>query len=318
MFTISERSTTARRSASKCGSYGAAAGEEETMKGIWAAVLTPIDESLAPDAGRAAVYYRDLLQRGCDGINLLGTTGEAMSFDAETRMRFMEAVTSSGLPMDRVMAGTGAASLGDAARLTRQAFACNFSAALVMPPYFFRDASDDGIVAFFDRLFAQTDPPRNKVMLYNFPRMSGVTFDPPLVDRLLAEFPETIAGMKDSSNDTRLQTELIARHPELAILPGSESDLLAAKERGVSGCISGSVALWPELARDVFRNAREDQGDQLTRRRAGLDGVPFIPAVRHLTAMQRDDPGWERAMPPNVALTLAQRARLDASAASTL
>jgi len=281
------------------------------MEGIWAAGLTPIDEALRPDATSATVYYGELLQRGCDGINLLGTTGEAMSFDAATRMRFMEAIASSALPMERMMAGTGAASLADAIRLTRHAFDCNFSAALVMPPFFFREASDDGIVAFFDALFAGASPPSRSILLYNFPRMSGITFHPALVDRLLAEFPGRIAGMKDSSNDPRLQAELIVRHPELSVLPGSESELIAAKGRGVSGCISGSVALWPELAREVFENGSDDDERELTRRRAALDGVPFLGAVRYLTAKTRGEPGWERAMPPNVALTADQRGRLD-------
>jgi 4-hydroxy-tetrahydrodipicolinate synthase len=230
-----------------------------------------------------------------------------MSFGAETRMRFMKAIGLSGLPMERMMVGTGAASLSDAVRLTRHAFDCNFAAALIMPPFFFREVPDDGIVAFFDALFSLAGPPRNRVMLYNFPRMSGVAFHPALVDRLVAEFPEPIAGMKDSSNDARLQSEVLARHPELAVLPGSESDLLAAKARGVPGCISGSVALWPQLAQTVFANAREAEADELTRRRNALDGLPFIATVRHLTAVQREDSTWERAMPPNVLLTPEQR-----------
>jgi 4-hydroxy-tetrahydrodipicolinate synthase len=281
------------------------------MKGIWAAVLTPVDGSLNPDARRAIAYYGELLERGCDGINLLGTTGEAMSFDAETRMRFMEAIARSGLPMERAMAGTGASSLNDAVRLTRHAFDCTFAAALVMPPFFFRDATDDGIVAFFEALFAQTSPPPHSVLLYNFPRMSGITFHPRLVDRLIEEFPEVIAGMKDSSNDAWLQKEVLSEHPDLAMFPGSEGDLLAAKARGVSGCISGSVSLWPELGRAVFQSEDAVRSAELTELRGALDGLPFNAAVRYLTALQRTDEAWERAMPPNVPLTAEQRAVLD-------
>jgi 4-hydroxy-tetrahydrodipicolinate synthase len=276
--------------------------------GIWSAVLTPLGDGFSPDAARAAEYYRDLLERGCDGINLLGTTGEAMSLSAGQRASFMEALASSGLPMARAMVGTGAASLGDAVRLTQLAFECGFAAALVMPPFFFRDVSDDGIVKFFDALFSRTNPPRKSVLLYNFPRMSGITFHRALVDRLLGEFAETIAGMKDSSNDSRLQTEILARHPGFAIFPGSESDLIAAKARGAVGCISGSVALWPELAHDVFATSNEEKAAELTRKRAALDGIPFIPAVRYLIATLRNDPAWERTMPPQMPLTLEQRA----------
>jgi 4-hydroxy-tetrahydrodipicolinate synthase len=281
------------------------------IEGIWSAVLTPIDADLAPDTATALSHCRELLERGCDGVNLLGTTGEAMSFSVEQRVAFMEAMAANGLPMRRAMAGTGAASLSDAVRLTRCAFACGFAAALVMPPFFYRDACDDGIVAFFDVLLAQSNAPPGSVLLYNFPRMSGVAFHPDLVDRLLREFPGVIAGIKDSSNDPRLQAEVLARHRGLAVLPGSESDLLEAKARGASGCISGSVALWPRLAHEVFVNDDHAKGKMLQRTRAALDGLPFIPAVRYLSAALQKNSAWQRMLPPLVALTTLQREALE-------
>jgi 4-hydroxy-tetrahydrodipicolinate synthase len=280
------------------------------MRGIWSAVLTPVDERLAPDASRAVPYYEELLRSGCDGVNLLGTTGEAMSFSVAQRVAFMERIASSSLPAGQTMAGTGAASLADAVTLTRAAFACNFAAALVMPPFFFRDASDDGILAFFDALFTRSRPPEGRVLLYNFPRMSGVTFRPALVDRLVLAFPGMIAGMKDSSNDERLQTQTIVRHPNLSVFPGSESGLLDALRRGVAGCISGSVALWPQLAQSVFRDRDEERDRELTQRRASLDGLPFIATVRRRVAQSQSDPAWERAMPPQRQLTAEERTAL--------
>lgn len=289
------------------------------LSGIWSAALTPVNAELQPDAGKAIAYYRELLASGIDGLNVLGTTGEAMSFSLEQRFAFTSALAASGLPRERMMAGSGAASLDDAARLVRHAFECGFAAALVLPPFYYRDASDDGIVAFFEALFARAAPPAHGVLLYNFPRMSGITFHPDLVDRLLTAFPGVIAGMKESSNDPQLQAQLHARHPDFRVLVGSEGDLPAAKRRGVAGCISGSVALWPRLAHDVF--AGDDGGalaEELTRRRAALDGLPFIPAVRCVTAAMRDDESWERPMPPLVPLTPQQKVALDrATAANT-
>jgi 4-hydroxy-tetrahydrodipicolinate synthase len=281
-----------------------------SLTGIWSAVLTPLDGALQPDARKAIPYYRDLLASGIDGLNVLGTTGEAMSFSLQQRLSFTSALAASGLPCGCMMAGSGAASLDDAVPLARHAFECGFAAALVMPPFYFRDATDDGIVAFFDALFARAAPPARGVLLYNFPRMSGITFHPDLVDRLLTAFPGVIAGMKESSNDPHLQSELRARHPDFTILVGSEADLLAAKRRGVAGCISGSVALWPRLAHDVF--ARDDRAleEELTLRRAALSAVPFIPAVRYLTARMRSDDAWERPVPPLVPLTPQQKAAL--------
>jgi 4-hydroxy-tetrahydrodipicolinate synthase len=289
-----------------------------SLTGIWSAVLTPITSALQPDARKAIDYYRELLASGIHGLNVLGTTGEAMSFSLEERISFTSALAASGLPRGRMMAGSGAASLDDAVRLVRHAFECGFTAALVMPPFYFRDATDDGIIAFFDALFARAAPPDRGVLLYNFPRMSGITFHPDLVDRLLTAFPGIIVGMKESSNDPHLQSELRARHPEFTILVGSEGDLLAAKRRGAAGCISGSVALWPRLAHDVFAGDDRVREEELTLRRAALGAVPFIPAVRYVTARMRSDDGWEQPMPPLVPLTPQQKAALDrAMAAST-
>jgi 4-hydroxy-tetrahydrodipicolinate synthase len=281
------------------------------VKGIWAAALTPVNERFEPDAPRAIAYWHELLGRGCDGIAALGTTGEAMSFGVDLRVAFTEALAASKLPMDRMIVGTGASSLADAARLTRCAFDCGFSSALVMPPFFFRDASDDGVIAFFDALLSKVRVPPRGVLLYNFPRMSGITFDLELTSRLIAAFGDRIAGVKDSSNDARLQAEILARHPSLDVFPGSESDLDAALAAGAAGCISGSVALWPRLAREVFAGRAHERAEELSRRRAALAGHPLVPAMRYLTARLRSDPQWQRAMPPQAPLTDVQRRGLE-------
>jgi 4-hydroxy-tetrahydrodipicolinate synthase len=280
-------------------------------RGIWAAVVTPIDNSLRPNHAKAIPYYRALLESGCDGINLFGTTGEAMSFGTSQRREFMEAVAESGLPKRRIMAGTGAASLDEAIALTRHALALEFSAVLLMPPFFYRDAGDDGVLRFFETLFARASMPEGKAILYNFPAMSGITFHASLVDRLIAAFPQTIVGLKDSSNDRALQAELHARHPHLAIFPGSEHNLDEALAAGAAGCISGSVALWPDLAQRVCRTRAKDDAHQLADRRATLTGLPFIAAVRYCTARSQADGSWETPMPPLVPLTASERAELD-------
>lgn len=281
------------------------------LGGIWCAVATPLDARLNPDAAKAVAYYAELLRRGCDGINLLGTTGEAMSLSLDQRIGLMEAVANSDLPIDRVMVGTGAASLHDAVRLTQAAFDRGFAAALVMPPFFFRDASARGVVAFFDALISRTSAPRNRILLYNFPRMSGITFDAALVARLLEAFPGRIAGMKDSSNDRALQAGLIARHPELAVFAASEEYLLEAKAYGAAGCISATAALWPRFARDVFVGGDPAKGQRLSEMRRALSAFKMIPAVRCVIARASGDDTWERPLPPLVALTPAEKAALE-------
>jgi 4-hydroxy-tetrahydrodipicolinate synthase len=290
--------------------------------GVWSAAITPVTEELAPDLVRAAPYYAHLLASGCDGLNLMGTTGEAMSFSAKQRFEFIDALAEKGFAMDRIMFGTGASALKDAVRITRVALASGAAAALVLPPFFYRDAGDDGIVRFFDILFARTSPPPARILLYNFPRMSGITFHPDLVDRLIAEFPGLVAGMKDSSNDRNLQREVLARHPELAVFPGTEESLSETGVIGTAGCISGTVALWPALAHDVLHFDEltaapcyaelVEKSERLAKLRAWICQYPIVPAVRHLVARERRDPAFERAMPPNQPLSLQHAERLDA------
>lgn len=275
------------------------------IHGVWAAAVTPVGDDLRPNLEKAVPYYRDLLAAGCDGVNLFGTTGEAMSFGTAARLATMEAIARSGLPMDRTMIGTGSASLEEAAIITRGAIDCGFAAVLLMPPFFYRDAGDDGIVSFFEALFERVEPPAGSVILYNFPQMSGITFHPSLVDRLMAAFPRLIGGVKDSSNDRTLQSEILARHPDLAVLPGSEHYLAEALAAGAAGCISGSVALWPELAQRVYLRRIAVEAERLAAHRQALTGLPFIPAVRHGIASQRNDESWRTPMPPLVALRRA-------------
>lgn len=267
------------------------------LRGVCAAVLTPLTSDLRPDAQKAIPYYRGLLDEGCDALNVLGTTGEAMSLSVADRLAFMEAVASSGLPRAQMMVGTGASALGDAQTLTAAAFRLGFAAALIMPPFFFRDVTDDGVVRYFDQVIGAAQPPPLGIFLYNYPNMSGVRFHPELVERLMREFPGVIGGIKDSSNDTALQETLADGHADLAVFPSSEAYLTQARQADFAGCISGSVALWPKLAADVW-GGEETQQKRLSALRSSLAGIPLISAVRRITAQRTNDPTWERCIPP--------------------
>lgn len=265
------------------------------LSGIWAAVVTPVDASFEPDCARAAAYYTELLERGCDGINLLGTTGEAMSFSVRQREILMEAIEECDLPLRRIMCGTGATSLADAIYLKRHADKIGFAAALMMPPFFYRDATEDGIMRFLDAVLH--DAGEIPVVLYNFPKMSGITYTPSLIERLVRGYPGKIVGIKDSSNSLDYQRDIHARFPALRIFTGSEEHLSRGKSIGIAGCISGSVCLWPQLAHDVFANNDPAQARELEEKRRAL-GSPLIPAVRAAIARERNDPAWLRSVPP--------------------
>ena len=125
---------------------------ETKLQGVIAAVATPVDEAGAPDLDRAIRLARFLLENGCNALNVLGTTGEATSFSREERMAVMSAYKAQGLPLDRLMVGTGAAAVADAVALTRHAAELGFAGALVLPPFYYKGVPDDGLVAYFDTL----------------------------------------------------------------------------------------------------------------------------------------------------------------------
>lgn len=219
-----------------------------------------------------------------------------MSVAVTDRLRFMESIAAA-LPAPTLMVGTGATAFHDTVELTKGAFALGFGAALVLPPFYYRDVSDGGLVQFFGDLIARLQPPAGSIYLYNFPRMTGLTFHAGLVDRLLREFPGAIGGMKDSSNDVELERKLHVRYPEFAILPGSDQMLPEVLELGLAGCISGSVCLWPELAAAAWREHDMAKAVQVRELRLALPS-PLIPAVRARVAAEQKNEAWLRSIPP--------------------
>src|SRR5512132_1468715 len=171
------------------------------MSGVIAAIATPIDENGAPDLTRAVNLARFLLDNGCDGLNVLGTTGEATSFSLAERMSVMDAYKANGLPLDRLMVGTGAAALSDAVALTRHAAELGFAGALVLPPFYYKGVPDDGLFAFIEALVKGTAERPIPLYLYHFPANSGLPWSIALIRRLRGAFAGRIVGLKDSSGD---------------------------------------------------------------------------------------------------------------------
>src|SRR3982751_921443 len=159
---------------------------ETKLRGVIAAVATPINEDGAPDTARATKLARYLIDHGCDGLNVLGTTGEATSFSLDERKRVMNAYKSASLPLDRMMVGTGAAAVADAVALTRHAAELGFAGALVLPPFYYKGVPDDGLVAYIDTIIAATAAKPIPIYLYHFPAQSGLPWHASLVKRLLA------------------------------------------------------------------------------------------------------------------------------------
>lgn len=282
-------------------------------EGVIAAIVTPVDAHGAPDTDRFLRHAEWLLSNGCDGLNVLGTTGEATSFSRAQRETLMNAAARLGA--ERMMVGTGVSDLPTTVALTRAAHAAGYAAALVLPPFYYKSVSDAGLHAYFAALVDATAATPIPIYLYNFPAMTGLRFSPDLVRALVRDFPDRIKGLKDSSGDLDYAAEL-AGIDGFAVFPSDETSL--ARDAGFAGCISATVNLTAPLAARLKR-APSDRAlqDAVSKGRQGISSAPLIPAVKHLVADLHGDPGYRRPLPPLVELDEGDRRKLPDLAALT-
>jgi 4-hydroxy-tetrahydrodipicolinate synthase len=282
------------------------------LSGVIAAIATPIDEKGSPDLKRATDLARYLLDNGCDALNVLGTTGEATSFSLDERKGVMNAYKAAGLPMQRLMVGTGAAAVADAIALTRHAAELGFAAALVLPPFYYKGVPDDGLVAYVDSLVKATANKPLPIYLYHFPAMSGLPWHVALIRRLLDTFPGRIAGLKDSSGDMAFARSAAAISRDFAVFPSTEACLLEAKRGDFAGCISATANLNADLCARAWRDGDQAALDQAVVIRKLFDGRPLVSGVKALLAHIHGDPALARVKPPLAGFSAADRAAVTA------
>lgn len=278
------------------------------LRGVIAAIATPISDRGQPDLTRFLSRAEHLLNSGCDGLNVLGTTGEATSFSLAQRRAVMTAVAGSGLSLARMMVGTGAAAVEDAAELTLEAASLGFAGALILPPFYYKPASDAGILRYFERIVEATARQPIGLYLYNFPALSGIAYTPALVALLRARFGERIVGLKDSSGDVAYARQIAALSPTLDVFPSNEANLLLARGDGpFAGCISATANI---NSADCARAYKHGDATALARAvaiRSICDGLPLVPAVKSVVAYLEDEEAYARVMPPFLPLAETER-----------
>jgi 4-hydroxy-tetrahydrodipicolinate synthase len=275
------------------------------LSGVIAAIATPIDESGAPDLKRAVNLARYLLDTGCDGLNVLGTTGEATSFSVDERKGVMDAYKVNGLPLHRLMVGTGAAAVSDAVALTLHAAELGFGGALVLPPFYYKNVPDDGLVAYIDTLAKATERKPIPIYLYHFPAMSGLPWHVTLIRRLLNSFSSRIVGLKDSSGDMAYARSAAAISKNFAVFPSTEAALLEARRGDFAGCISATANLNADLCARAWGQGDTGALDAAVAIRKLFDGKPLVSGVKSLLAHIHSDAGLARVRPPLVPFSAA-------------
>jgi 4-hydroxy-tetrahydrodipicolinate synthase len=283
------------------------------LQGVIAAVATAVDDKGEPDCARSTALARFLLANGCDGLNVLGTTGEATSFSLEQRKRVMSAYRAAGLPLDRLMVGTGAASVADAIALTRHAAQLGFAGALVLPPFYYKGVPDDGLVAYVELIVQATAAEPIPLYLYHFPAQSGLPWHVKLVARLLETFGTRIVGLKDSSGDMAYAREAATVASGFKVFPSTEAVLMEARTGAFAGCISATANLNADLCARAWRSGDKAALDAAVAIRKLFDGKQLVPGVKALIAHIHDDAGWSRVQPPLSVFPAQDRATVSAA-----
>src|SRR5271156_3501806 len=278
------------------------------LHGVIAAVATAIEPNGEPDCARSTALARFLLDNGCDALNVLGTTGEATSFSLDQRKRMMSAYATSGLPLDRMMVGTGAAAVADAIALTVHAAQLGFAGALVLPPFYYKGVHDDGLVAYIEAIAAATAVRPIPIYLYHFPAQSGLHWHVALIRRLFDGFGERIVGLKDSSGDMDFARAAAAVDPRFKVFPSTEAALPQARSGLFAGCISATANLNPDLCARAWRSGDAPALAQAGAIRKLFDGKPLVPGIKALLAHIHGEPQWARVDPPLSAFPTADRA----------
>jgi 4-hydroxy-tetrahydrodipicolinate synthase len=279
------------------------------LRGVIAAAATPITAALQPDLDRFVTLCRWLLEDGCDGLNICGTTGEATSFTVAQRMAIMSAAAHA-LPRERLMAGTGAAAVGDAVALTRHAAELGLAGALVLPPFYYKGVSHHGIQSYLGRIADGTATAPVPIYLYHFPAMTGIACTPELVTKLRADIGGRIAGLKDSSGDLAYARAIAATSADFDVFPSNEAVLIEARAGTFAGCISASANINASWCARAFQAGDEAALATASRIRALVSRTALIPAVKAVLAHRLADLAYRDLLPPLMRLSETEEEEL--------
>jgi 4-hydroxy-tetrahydrodipicolinate synthase len=291
---------------------------EHLTRGVNCATLTPMDERGAACTDVLVAHCRWLIDAGCEGIVLLGTTGEANSFTVGERKAILDGTIEGGISPQRLIVGTGCTAIGDTVELTKHALSRGVTRCLILPPFYYKNVSDAGVVAAYSRAIDAVADPALRVYLYQIPQLTGVSLGPTVVSALRHAYPGMIAGIKDSSGDLAAITELCARFgADIDVLAGSERYLLAALRAGASGCVTATANANAAQICTLYRKRDDADGDALQAAvaavRASFEGYPMIAALKAFTARRTGDERWCNVRPPLVPLDGDRAAELAAS-----
>jgi len=272
------------------------------ITGVVAASATPIHDDFTPDTVRLVKHLRYLLDHGCDGINLLGTTGEAASFSTEQRIKIMQAVKDAGLPMSRIMVGTGVSSLAETLTLTTAADQLGFNGALIVPPFYYKGIDPSGLLSYVHQLIQLLGNATIPIYLYHIPQNTGVPWPIEVVSKLAKQYSDKVVGIKDSAGDIAYSKAVVKEVPGFQVFPSSEATLYESSTNGFAGCISATTNLTAADSQIAWSKQGTPRGEssvqRATEHRTILAQESLVASVKAALSVLYSDSGWMRTMPP--------------------
>ncbi len=285
----------------------------DLMSGVLAPVVTPFTSDLTPDAERLLKHCRWLQDQNC-GLAVFGTNSEANSLSVGERTRLLDMLIEQGLDPKRMMPGTGCCSIVDSVTLTKHALAHGVGGVLMLPPFYYKGVSDEGLYRTFAEIIERVGDDRLRIYLYHFPQMSQVPLGIELVGRLRESFPRIVVGMKDSSGDRDKLNAVLSAFPGFGYFAGNETLLLANMRAGGVGCISATANVNPKAMDGLFQNWQTDDADSMQSSlndvRGAVQQFPLVPALKKIISHYAGDPEWNRLRPPLVELAEADGDKL--------
>jgi len=282
------------------------------MIGVIAAVPTPIDTTGNPQKDLFLSHCAWLLENGCDGLNILGSTGEANSFDTHTRKIIMRWAAET-LDHTKLMVGTGTPSLAETIELTKSADNAGYGVALILPPYYYKPISDDGLNSWYEQLHKALENRQIAIYFYNFPQMTGLEIPISVISRLHKSWPERFKGIKDSSGKLEYCRELTKQLPEFSVFPSSEVALSEAHNSRFAGCISATTNQTSALSAELWSNRKTPDANlvqKISDLRNKIAGTALISSVKYLVAQRTNQAAWENTLPPFCELNEEQKSKL--------
>lgn len=272
-------------------------------KGLYTATLTPLNKDLSVDYPTLLSHIKWLLKSGSNGICLMGTTGEANSFSLNERTTILEKVLAEGVDPRILLVGTGTCNLPDTIQLTKHAVNHKVGGILMLPPFFYKNLDDEGVMDYFKLVIEGVNEPDLKIYLYHFPKMTGVPFTLELIEKLVDAFPDEIVGMKDSSGDLESMQNVCQSLPGFQIFAGSEKFLLHNLRCGGPGCISATFNVNIKYGVEVFNHWQDENADdlqaKLTELRSKFEVHSFVSGLKYLYANWTGNETWLNIRPPN-------------------